>query len=58
MSDLYILRVLPPIEFDRQLRLMTIEVEDIGTQRMLTTKTKSEKLIPAQKLPEKIFGIG
>jgi hypothetical protein len=38
MHDLRFLRMMGSIEFDNQLRAMTNEIDDVWTERRLTTK--------------------
>jgi hypothetical protein len=49
--------VLPAVELKGEMKRGTIEVEDVGTNRMLSAKIQSLKLITSQGVPKLPFGL-
>ncbi len=49
-------QMLRAIDFDRQTRLMAVEIEDVAAQRMLPAKLDS-KLVCSELLPQHCFRI-
>ena len=50
-------RMLPPIRFHDQLRLMTIEIEDVTPHRHLPAELEASKPPISQQRPETLLGI-
>jgi hypothetical protein len=47
--------MLPTVKFYTELVIMTIKVENIGTNRLLTSELEAEQLTAAEDAPEKFF---
>jgi hypothetical protein len=50
--------MLKAVEFDRQLRIGTIEIQNVPTRRVLPSKFETGKASSAQRLPEFLFLVG
>ena len=57
MRLLFRFGMLPAIQLDGEFRLMAIEVDEIGAERMLAAEAVAEQLILAQQLPQQVFRI-
>jgi hypothetical protein len=51
MTFLIILGVAAPIEFDGQLVFRAVEVNDVSTEGVLSTKSRSKQLLASQTPP-------
>jgi hypothetical protein len=47
--------MLPTVKFYTELIIMTIKIENIGTNRLLTSELETEQLAAAEDAPEQLF---
>ena len=50
--------VLPAVELDRKPAFVTVEIENVSTDRMLATKLLAGKATVPHQSPEELFGVG